>query len=152
MKVRLVAVVRRAVPLRRYVPDSSAKRALTFLLLFVYHGALGIAKTLSMTLLAQVNWIWLVAYTVVDHAAFQLYKLARSDLAYWIPGFGLPFSSFVRSCIKVLVDFTGTFSGLSRRAHRRTSRAHGCSCTAWQAWSTFATRSSSAAPTSCLIA
>jgi hypothetical protein len=89
------------------VPDTSAKRALTFFLLFVYHGAQSLAKTLAVALLAQVNWIWLVAYTVADHLAFQLYKLVRGDLAYWIPGLGLPLSSLVRSLIKVVVDFTG---------------------------------------------
>jgi hypothetical protein len=66
-----------------------------------------------MTLLAQVNWILLVVYTIVDHAAFLLYKLARGDLAYWIPGFGHPLSLFLRLLVKVIVDFTGTFSGLS---------------------------------------
>ena len=77
----------------RYVPDSSPKRALTFFLLFLFHGAQSLAKTLAMALLAQVNWIWLIAYTVVDHVALQLYKLVRGDLVYWIPGIGLPFSS-----------------------------------------------------------
>ncbi len=89
------------------MPDSSAKRALTFFLLFVYHGAQSLAKTLAMALLAQVNWIWLVAYTVVDHVALQLYKLVRGDLVYWIPGFGFPLSSLVRFAVKVIVDFTG---------------------------------------------
>jgi hypothetical protein len=60
-----------------------------------------------MALLAQVNWIWLVAYTVVDHVAFQLYKLVRGDLAYWIPGLGLPLSSLARFAVKVASDFTG---------------------------------------------
>ena len=89
------------------MPDSSAKRALTFFLLFLYHGAQSLAKTLAMALLAQVNWIWLVAYTVADHLALQLYKLVRGDLAYWVPGLGLPLSSLVRFGVKIIVDFTG---------------------------------------------
>jgi hypothetical protein len=56
----------------RYVPDSSAKRALTFLLLFVYHAALVLGKTFATVLLAEVDWLWLVAYTAADHVVFRL--------------------------------------------------------------------------------
>ena len=91
----------------RYVPDSTAKRALAFFLLFVYHSAHTLGKTCAMALLAQVSWIFVVAYTVVDHVVYQLYKLMRGDLIYWPPGVGGPLSSLCRFVVKVVVDFTG---------------------------------------------
>jgi hypothetical protein len=91
----------------RYVPDSAAKRALTFFLLFVYHGAHALGRTFATALLAQVSWLGLVAFMVADHAKFQLYKLARADFIYWMPGTGAPFSSLMRFFDKVLMDFVG---------------------------------------------
>jgi hypothetical protein len=93
----------------RYVPDSSGRRALIFLLLFVYHGAHSLSKTYAMALLAQVSWLALILYTVADHVAFQLLKLACGDIVYWMPGVGAIFSTLFRFCAKVLADFTGTF-------------------------------------------
>ena len=92
---------------RRYVPDSSAKRALAFFLLFVYHSAHTLGKTCAMALLAQVSWLYVVVHTVVDHVLFQLYKLMRGDFIYWLPGFGGPLSSLCRFVAKVVTDFTG---------------------------------------------
>jgi hypothetical protein len=91
------------------VPDSSGQRALIFLLLFVYHGAHSLSKTFAMALLAQVSWLALIVYTVADHVAFQLLKLACNDFIYWIPGVGSIVSLWTRFCAKVLADFTGTF-------------------------------------------
>jgi len=48
------------------VPDSAAKRALTFFLLFVYHGAHALGRTFATALLAQVSWVGLVAFTVYE--------------------------------------------------------------------------------------
>jgi hypothetical protein len=93
----------------RYVPDSSGRRALIFLLLFVYHGAHSLSKTFAMALLAQVSWLALVVYTVADHVAFQLLKLAGNDFIYWMPGVGSIVSSIFRFVAKVAADFTGTF-------------------------------------------
>ena len=92
----------------RYVPDSSGRRALIFLLLFVYHGAHSLSKTYAMALLAQVSWLALIFYTVADHVAFQLLKLARHDFIYWVPGVGTIVSSIFRFVAKVVTDFTGT--------------------------------------------
>jgi hypothetical protein len=92
----------------RYVPDSSGRRALIFLLLFVYHGAHSLSKTYAMALLAQVSWLALIVYTVADHVAFQLLKLVCNDFIYWMPGFGAIFSSISRFVSKVVTDFTGT--------------------------------------------
>ena len=89
------------------MPDSSAKRALTFFLLFVYHGAHALGRTFATALLAQVSWVGLVAFTVAEHAAFQLYKLARADFIYWAPGVGAIVSLLARFCAKVVADFTG---------------------------------------------
>jgi hypothetical protein len=94
----------------RYVPDSSGRRALIFLLLFVYHGAHSLSKTFAMALLAQVSWLALIVYTVADHVAFQLLKLACNDCIYWMPGVGVIISSIFRFFAKVLADFTGAFS------------------------------------------
>ena len=101
----------------RYVPDSSGRRALIFLLLFVYHGAHSLSKTYAMALLAQVSWLALIVYTVADHVAFQLFKLACNDLIYWVPGFGGIASWLARFVAKVLADFTGMLS-ISRHIDR----------------------------------
>ena len=93
----------------RYVPDSSGRRALIFLLLFVYHGAHSLSRTFAMALLTQVSWLALIVYTVADHLAFQLIKLARNDFISWAPGVGAIVSSLLRFCAKVVTDFTGTF-------------------------------------------
>jgi hypothetical protein len=93
----------------RYVPDSSGRRALIFLLLFVYHGAHSLSKTYAMALLAQVSWLALIVYTVADHVAFQLLKLACNDFIYWVPGLGAIVSLLARFVAKVVTDFTGTF-------------------------------------------
>ena len=91
------------------MPDSSGRRALIFLLLFFYHGAHSLSKTYAMALLAQVSWLALIVYTVADHVAFQLLKLACNDFIYWMPGVGAIVSSIFRFGAKVLADFTGTF-------------------------------------------
>jgi hypothetical protein len=104
--LELHALVERCV-FGRYVPDSSAKRALTFFLLFVYHGAHALGRTFATALLAQESWVGLVVFTVADHAKFQLYKLARADFIYFMAGTGAPFSSLVRFGNKVLIDFVG---------------------------------------------
>jgi hypothetical protein len=73
-----------------------------------------------MALLAQVSWLALIVYTVADHVAFQLLKLACNDFIYWMPGVGAIVSSIFRFCAKVVTDFTGTF-GFSRHISRRRS-------------------------------
>jgi hypothetical protein len=60
-----------------------------------------------MAVLAQTNWVLLVAYLLADHCGLILYKLARGDLVYWIPGFGVSLSMLTRFVVKVIVDFTG---------------------------------------------
>jgi hypothetical protein len=75
-----------------YVPDTSARRFIVFVLLFLYHSAHALGNTFSMAVLAQTSWVWLVAYLLADHCGLILYKLARGDLVYWIPGLGVSVS------------------------------------------------------------
>ncbi len=65
-----------------------------------------------MAVLAQTNLLWLAVYLLADHCGFILYKLARGDLVYWIPGLGAPLSVLARFVAKVIVDFTG-YAGVS---------------------------------------
>jgi hypothetical protein len=88
-----------------YIPDN--KRALVFALLFLYHTVWTLGKTFSMAVLAQTNWLWLVVYLLSDHCCLILYKLARGDLIYFVPGLGWPVSMLARFMAKVVMDFTG---------------------------------------------
>ena len=51
--------------------------------------------------------VWLAVYLLADHCGLIFYQLARGDLVYWIPGFGVPLSMLMRFGLKVIVDFTG---------------------------------------------
>ncbi len=90
-----------------YIPDTTGKRVLVFALLFLYHTVWSLGKTFSMAVLAQTNWLWLMVYLLSDHCGLILYKLARGDLIYWVPGLGWPLSMLARIIVKVVVDFTG---------------------------------------------
>jgi hypothetical protein len=90
-----------------YIPNTSAGHVIVFMLLFHYHSAHTLGNTLSMAVLAQTNWVWLVAYLLADHCGLILYKLTRGDLVYWIPGLGVSLSMLARFIVKVIVDFTG---------------------------------------------
>jgi hypothetical protein len=76
-------------------------------LLFLYRGAHALGNTFSMAVLARTNWLWLVAYLLADHCGLLLYKLARGDLVYYVPGLGVPLPLIARFVVKVIVDFTG---------------------------------------------
>ena len=60
-----------------------------------------------MAVLAQTNLLWLAVYLLAEHCGLILYKLARGDLVYWIPGLGVSLSVLIRFALKVIVDFTG---------------------------------------------
>jgi hypothetical protein len=90
-----------------YIPDADGKRVLVFALLFLYHAVYSIGQTLSMAVLAKTRWLWLALYLLADHTGFILYKLARGDLIYWVPGLGIPMSMLARFMAKVVADFTG---------------------------------------------
>jgi hypothetical protein len=98
--------------LNGYIPDAAGKRVLVFALLFLYHAVYShavysIGQTLSMAVLAKTRWLWLALYFLADHVVFILYKLARGDLVYWVPGLGIPLSLLARFMAKVVADFTG---------------------------------------------
>jgi hypothetical protein len=90
-----------------YVPNTSAARIGVFVLLLLYHGAHALGNTFSMAVLAQTNLLWMAVYLLADHCGLILYKLARGDLVYWIPGLGVSLSVLIRFGVKVIVDFTG---------------------------------------------
>jgi hypothetical protein len=90
-----------------YIPDSSLGRVWTFVVLFVYHSAHVVGKTMTMALLALTNWRWLAAYMITDIGVFMAYKVARGDLIYWPRGFGIPHSVLARLLMKIIADFTG---------------------------------------------
>ncbi len=90
-----------------WIPDIASKRVLVFSLLFLYHSAQCIGNTFTMTVLAQTNLLWLIVYILADHCGLLLYKLARNDLIYWVPGFGFGLSIIARIMCKVVTDFTG---------------------------------------------
>jgi hypothetical protein len=90
-----------------YIPDTAGRRFLAFALLFLYHTVWTLGKTFSMAVLAQTNWLWLVVYLLSDHCGLILYKLARGDLMYWVPGVGWAVSVLARFVVKVVTDFTG---------------------------------------------
>jgi hypothetical protein len=69
-----------------YIPDRAHKRVLIFLELFALHSVHSMLKTLTLGLLARTNWHWLVSYLAADHCAYILYKVARRDLIYYVPG------------------------------------------------------------------
>jgi hypothetical protein len=75
-----------------YIPDSSSGHFRVFVLLFVYHSAHALGNTFNMAVLAQTNWVWLMAYLLADHCGLILYKLVRGDLVYWVPGLGISLS------------------------------------------------------------
>jgi hypothetical protein len=90
-----------------WIPDIASKRVLVFSLLFLYHSAQCIGNTFTMTVLAQTNLLWLVVFILADYCGLLLYKLARNDLIYWVPGFGFGLSIIARFMCKVVTDFTG---------------------------------------------
>jgi hypothetical protein len=107
-----------------YIPDTSSKRVLVFALLFLYHTVWSLGKSFSMAVLAQTNWVWLVVYLLADHCGLILYKLARGDLIYWVPGLGWAVSMLARFMAKVVMDFTGyaihlPATGLAYMCHTR---------------------------------
>ena len=69
-----------------YIPDTSRGRFLVFVELFTLHSAHAMVKTLTVACLARTNWRWLVGYIAADHWVYILYKVARSDLVWWMPG------------------------------------------------------------------
>ena len=111
-----------------YIPDEW--RLLVFVELFTLYTAHAMLKTLTIAILARLNGRWLVAYMAADHFVFIIYKIARGDLVYKVPGparatqllslchfgmlssagtigLGVPLSLLGRFVFKVVLDCTG---------------------------------------------
>ena len=69
-----------------FTPDDPRRRLLVWVELFALHSTHATVKTLTLAMLLRTNWRWLVAYVAGDFCTFILYKLARADLLFWVPG------------------------------------------------------------------
>jgi hypothetical protein len=69
-----------------YIDGEASKGLLIFFELFALHTAHSMLKTVTVACLARTNGRWLLAYMTVDLGVFIAYKIARGDLAYWMPG------------------------------------------------------------------
>ena len=86
------------------IPDTSRG---PFFFLLVMHGALQVvAKSFSSALLIIASPNYFLAYTVGDHAFYQLYLAARGDHRSFRPGSGVLLSVANRVTEKTIADFT----------------------------------------------
>jgi hypothetical protein len=69
-----------------FTPNRGSMRVLVFAELFTLHSAHATLKAVTVALLVRTNWRWLVAYMAADHSVLIIYKIARGDLIYWVPG------------------------------------------------------------------
>ena len=71
-----------------------------------------VAKVFSIALLATTSAIWLIAWLSSDLLLYMLYKAARRDFVYFVPGLtgAIKFvvAFVMRLAIKVLTDVTGS--------------------------------------------
>jgi hypothetical protein len=85
-------------------PDTSRG---PFFCLLVMSGALQVAaKSFSSALLFIASPVYFLAYTVGDHALYQLYLAARGDHRYFRSGISVPMSVVTRIIEKIFADFT----------------------------------------------
>ena len=89
------------------IPEGTRKRLLVFVELFVLHASHSLLKTCTVVMLARTNRYWIAAYMAADYGLFLLYKVVRSDVVYFVPRFGVPFSLLFRLLEKVVLDSTG---------------------------------------------
>jgi hypothetical protein len=96
-------------------PDSSRG---PFFFLLVVSGALQVvAKSFSSALLFIASPNYLLAYMAGDHIMYQLYRIARGDYLFFLPGFNAPLSIIWRVLEKTVVDYTSCW--LLRYTHER---------------------------------
>ncbi len=73
------------------------------------------SKIFSIALLLTTNMVWLLAWLSIDMSLYLLYKFARRDFIYYIPGLKgtakFLVASSVRIVVKILVDMTGWLAG-----------------------------------------
>ena len=70
-----------------------------------------VAKVFAIALLATTNSTWLGIWIAADFLLFYLYKIARRDFTYYVPGLRgvlkYVVSAFARTLVKLLSDVTG---------------------------------------------
>lgn len=92
-----------------YVPNSSGRRTVVFYSIFFFTSCHVALRLLGIALLASVSPLITAAVLGADMLAFMLFKLARSDLRYWVklPGALSWIASILfRIVTKIMVDFT----------------------------------------------
>jgi hypothetical protein len=100
-------------------PDSSRG---PFFVLLVVSGALQVvAKSFSSALLFIASPNYFLAYMAGDHILYQLYRIARCDYLFFVPGCNAPISFIFRIVEKTIVDFTSCW--LLRYVHERGERS-----------------------------
>ena len=77
-----------------------------FCVLFVVHAAQVLSRTVTLALLIATQSWWAAVYLGSDFLLHVVYKAARRDLVYWVPGFGVPMSLLVLFGVKVFTDST----------------------------------------------
>ena len=77
-----------------------------FCVLFVVHAAQVLSRTVTLALLCATQPWWAAVYLGGDFLVYAVYKAARRDLVYWLPGLGVPLSLLVRFAVKVFTDST----------------------------------------------
>ena len=64
------------------------------------------SRTIMLALVFATRWWFAAVYLSGDLLLQMVYKAARRDFQYWVPGFGVPMSLLMRSCEKVFTDST----------------------------------------------
>ena len=97
-------------PFYGYVPDKFGNRLMTFVSMFTMTCAFVTANSVPLAVLAAVNVNYAALYVGGSLGLFLFYRLARGDLHYWVPVYGVGgwfLSLVMRVASKLMVDFTG---------------------------------------------
>ena len=86
--------------------NTPASKTRCFCVLFVLNAAQVLSRTVTLALLIATQPWWGAAYLGGDFLVHVVYKAARRDLVYWVPGVGVPLSLVARFCAKVFTDST----------------------------------------------
>ena len=94
-----------------YIPDSSAKRAITFGLLIALASLHNLSRTIGVAMLFAVQANYAYALVIGEVVIHHLYKIYRKDYVVWCVGLsGATMwitAFFTHSVAKILADFTG---------------------------------------------
>jgi hypothetical protein len=86
--------------------NTHASKTRCFCVLFVVHAAQVLSRTITVALLTATQPWWGVVYLGGDFLLLVVYKAAKRDLLYWMPGIGVPVSLLIRFNVKVFADST----------------------------------------------